>query len=113
MAKSNINNLIKGVLQPLILQLLRENGRMYGYEITQRVKNLTQGRIILTEGSLYPALQKLELENYVSTEVEYYGNRPRKYYSLKQKSKTQTNDKLGEVEQFIQMMVLIFKPKLI
>ncbi len=95
----------------MILQLLKDNGRMYGYEITQKVKEITGGRIVLTEGSLYPALQKLEADRIVTAEVEYYGNRPRKYYSLKSKNKTQVMERLNEVSEFIQMMVVIFKPQ--
>jgi DNA-binding PadR family transcriptional regulator len=84
---------------------------MYGYEITQKVKQLTEGKIVLTEGSLYPALQKLEAENILSAEVEYYGNRPRKYYSLNSKTKPVVKAKLNEVSEFIQMMTIIFKPQ--
>jgi PadR family transcriptional regulator, regulatory protein PadR len=112
MARSNTNNLIKGVLQPLILHLLKENGRMYGYEITQKVKQITDGKIVLTEGSLYPALQKLEADNILSTEIEYYGNRPRKYYLLKAKGKVEVKQRLGEMTDFIQLMTLIFKPQI-
>jgi PadR family transcriptional regulator PadR len=35
---------------------------MYGYEITQKVKEVSEGGIMLTEGALYPALHKLEAE---------------------------------------------------
>lgn len=104
-------SLMKGTLQPLILQLLKENGRMYGYEMTQKVKEITGGKIVLTEGSLYPALQKLEVEGILRTEVEYNGNRPRKYYALAPKSKAAVKLKLDEINEFIQMMSIIFKPQ--
>lgn len=113
MNKSNNSNLLKGVLQPLIIKLLKENGRMYGYEITLKVKEITRGKMILTEGSLYPALQRLESDNILTAEVEYYGNRPRKYYSLKLKNKKEINYKLDEVYEFIQMMLVIFKPQVL
>ena len=44
--------LLKGTLQTIILKLLSGNEKMYGYEITQRVKNLSDGKLILTEGAL-------------------------------------------------------------
>ena len=72
--------LLKGTLQTIILNLLCQHGRMYGYEITQKVKIITQDEIILTEGALYPALHKLEAEGLVTTEKVSNGKRIRKYY---------------------------------
>jgi PadR family transcriptional regulator PadR len=46
--------LLKGTLQTIVLKVLKDNGRMYGYEITQRVKELSDDRILITEGALYP-----------------------------------------------------------
>lgn len=83
---------------------------MYGYEMTQKVKELTAGKILLTEGSLYPALQKLEAEGILRTEVEFYGNRPRKYYSLAPKSKSAVKERLDEIQEFIQTLNHIFQP---
>ena len=54
------NPLLKGSLQTIILKLLEDNDQMYGYEITQKVKEVSEGEIMLTEGALYPALHKLE-----------------------------------------------------
>ena len=56
------SQLYKGSLNTIIMKLLEENGKMYGYEITQKVKAITQGELNITEGALYPALHKLEAE---------------------------------------------------
>ncbi len=72
------SELIKGTLKTIILKLLKENKRMYGYEITQTVKELTGGKIQLTEGALYPSLHSLEAEGILVTETEYIGKRVRK-----------------------------------
>ena len=74
--------LLKGTLKTIILQLLSDNGRMYGYEITQKVRDLSQDKIHLTEGALYPTLHKLEADALVRTEKVYIGKRVRKYYRL-------------------------------
>ena len=54
----NIGNqkLYKGSLNTIILKLLGEKDKMYGYEITQKVKQITDGELNITEGALYPAL---------------------------------------------------------
>ena len=67
------SELIKGTLKTIILKLLKENKRMYGYEITQKVKDLTGNKIQLTEGALYPSLHALEAEGILTTETEFFG----------------------------------------
>jgi hypothetical protein len=42
--------LLKGTLSAILLKLLAENGRMYGYEISQKVKEITDGKIQLKDG---------------------------------------------------------------
>ncbi len=55
----NTTELLKGTLSTIILKMLADNGKMYGYEITQKVKELSDNKILVKEGSLYPALHKL------------------------------------------------------
>ncbi len=74
------SELIKGTLKTIVLKLLSENKKMYGYEITQRVKDLTGNKIQITEGALYPTLHALEAEGILTTETEFIGKRVRKYY---------------------------------
>ncbi len=93
--------LLKGTLSIIILRLLSENERMYVYEITQKVKSLTKGRISITEGALYPALHKLEGEGLLFTETEKIGKRIRKYYSLTKLAYVMEKNKLDEVKEFI------------
>lgn len=104
-------DLIKGTLQPIILKLLENNGRMYGYEITQKVKELTQGKIEITEGALYPTLHKLEAEGVLSTEKEYIGKRVRKYYTLTKTGTSVVTQKVDELSDFMATMAMILNPK--
>ncbi|RZM29092.1 MAG: PadR family transcriptional regulator [Pedobacter sp.] len=108
------NELFKGTLQTIILNLLEENGRMYGYEITQKVKTITQGDLLLKEGALYPALHKLEAEGLLETVVEVVDNRVRKYYMLSEEGKTEVVSKLQEAREFIDNLQLLLnlKPQL-
>ena len=104
-------DLIKGTLKPIILKLLQEQGRMYGYEITQKVKDITNGKIEITEGALYPTLHKLEAEGIVTTEKEYIGKRVRKYYTLTTSGNSTVTQKVGELTDFLSTMHMIFNPK--
>ncbi len=103
--------LYRGSLSTIILKLLGDNGRMYGYEITQKVKVLTAGELQITEGALYPALHKLEAEGHLKVEFEQVNNRMRKYYALTEDGTKEVANKLSEMEQFIQTMQQLLNPK--
>jgi PadR family transcriptional regulator len=109
------SELIKGTLKTIVLKQLEVNQRMYGYEITQRVKELTLDKIQITEGALYPTLHALEAEGLVTTETEFIGKRVRKYYSLSPKGKTRIDEKIDEMTEFIRTMkfLLDIKPQTI
>ncbi len=104
--------LLKGSLKSIILKLLAENDKMYGYEITQRVSELSDGKIKLTYGALYPILHKLEDDGIVSTESEVVNNRNRIYYFLTPKGTGFAAEKIKELEEFIETMGIILKPNL-
>lgn len=104
--------IIKGTLKPIILKLLQEEERMYGYEITQKVKALSSDKIQITEGALYPLLHKLEAEGIVITEKEQIGKRVRKYYTLTPAGKTLADELVDELIDFMETVssILIKKP---
>ncbi len=62
------NQLYSGSLKTIVLKLLKEDGPMHGYALTQKVEQLTAGKIKLTYGALYPILHKLENEKAVVTD---------------------------------------------
>jgi len=103
--------LLKGTLKTIVLKLLEDNKKMYGYEITQRVKELTSDRIQLTEGALYPTLHALEAEGLLTTQNEYIGKRVRKYYSLSPTGKSKTKEKVSELAEFMETMKLLLDIK--
>lgn len=105
------SKLYKGSLNTIILKLLDEEGRMYGYEITQKVKALTKGGLKITEGALYPALHKLEAEGLLDVEVAKVDNRLRKYYKLTEAGQKETVNRLAELEEFIRSMQQLVNPK--
>lgn len=77
---------------------------MYGYEITQRVKELSNDRIMLTEGALYPTLHKLEAEGILKIETVMAGKRVRKYYALTTEGKSLAKERVSEFLDFIKTM---------
>ena len=103
--------LLKGTLKTIILKLLAENGKMYGYEITQKVKMMSSDKIVITEGALYPSLHKLEAEGLLQTETINIGKRVRKYYSLTPQGTSTVKNKLEEFADFVETMQTLLSLK--
>lgn len=106
------SQLYKGSLTTIVMKLLEEQGRMYGYEITQKVKQITSGELNITEGALYPALHRLEADGLLEVEVERVDNRLRKYYRLTEQGQAETVSRLAELEEFIRNMQVLVNPKI-
>jgi PadR family transcriptional regulator PadR len=105
------SDLFKGTLSTIILNLLGQNGKMYGYEITQQVKAITNGDLLLKEGALYPALHKLEAEGLLETSSEVVDNRMRKYYELSSHGQKAAIEKVDEAQRFIESLQLLLNLK--
>src|SRR2546423_14322657 len=72
---------------PLVLSVLTE-GESYGYELIQRVRGLSGGKIEWTEGMLYPVLHWMEREDLIESEWrEADTGRKRKYYRLRKQGR--------------------------
>jgi PadR family transcriptional regulator, regulatory protein PadR len=104
--------LLKGTLQTIVLKMLKDNGKMYGYEITQLVKELSDGRILVTEGALYPTLHRLEAEGVLKTEVVSLGKRVRKYYSLTPEGNALARELVNEFTDFMKTMSAVLQVKI-
>jgi PadR family transcriptional regulator PadR len=72
----------KGSLQLCLLGLLKK-GKKYGFQLIKELRELSNSYFNLKEGTLYPALHRLEQRGYLESEwVLEEGNVPRKYYKL-------------------------------
>jgi len=104
--------LLKGTISAIILKLLSEHEKMYGYEISMRVKELSQGKILLKDGSLYPALQKMTNDGLLSFKEETVGGRVRKYYYITQQGQKEKTQHVNELKDFISTLNKIVFPEL-
>lgn len=104
------SELLKGTLQVIILKLLAEHGAMYGYEIYQKVKELSDEKIIIKDGSLYPALAKLHKEQLVTYKEVAIGKRKRKYYELTVQGEERQKLGIEEIRAFISTLNQILFP---
>src|SRR5436190_19370125 len=80
-------DLVAASSKPLLLSILAE-GRSYGYEILQKVRELSSGHVEWSDGMLYPVLHRLEREGLIESEWrEAESGRERKYYCLSSSGK--------------------------
>jgi DNA-binding PadR family transcriptional regulator len=93
-------DLIRGSVIPIILAMLKSKP-MYGYEIVKTVNARTNGRFEWREGSLYPALHKLEADKLLtSTWKESETGKKRKYYFITQKGLSELKKRSVEWKEF-------------
>ena len=75
-------DLVAASSKPLLLSILAD-GESYGYEIIQKVRELSGGHIEWSDGMLYPVLHRLERDGLIESEwKESQVGRERKYYIL-------------------------------
>ena len=96
---SKPNDLVQGTLDLLILKMLALEP-MNGWAIGQRLKLLSSDVLQVSDGSLYPALHKLEQEGWVSAEWRpSENNRRAKFYSLTRAGRKQLAIEAGNWER--------------
>jgi PadR family transcriptional regulator, regulatory protein PadR len=100
------NELLPGTLEMLILKTL-SIGPMHGYGIAQHIQMLSADVLTIEEGSLYPALQRMLVKEWVSAEWKTSANNRRaRFYRLTAAGKKQ----LGvEATRFSQMFGAIMR----
>lgn len=97
-------DLIAASATPLILSIL-SHGDSYGYDIIQKVHDLSNGEVQWAEGMLYPVLHRLEKKELVES---YWGTaengRKRKYYRLRQSGQEELIKQRKHWNQFHSML---------
>jgi len=102
---------LKGTLTTIILSLLDQNGKMYGYEICQKTKEQSNSTIVLTEGAIYPALHKLEKKGIILSSKEQVNGRVRKYYKINKEKNALVKSQIDALHNFMHALQFIVQPK--
>lgn len=93
------SKLLSGAVEMLILEVISASST-YGYQITQDVIARSEGYFELTEGSLYPALHRMERQKLLSSDWKEADGRRRKYYRLTVAGQRTLEKKKEEWQQF-------------
>jgi PadR family transcriptional regulator PadR len=97
-------DLMQGTLEMLILKAV-SLGRLHGYGVLLRIQQISGEQLVIQQGSLYPALYRLEHEGAIASEWgESDNNRRAKYYALTPQGRKQLAD---EAEKWNRMAGII------
>ena len=104
--------MLPGTLDLLILKTLDRSGEpMHGYGIAQHIKQTSNGVLRVEEGSLYPALQRLDLKGWVRTEWgQSENNRRARFYRLTPAGRKQLKQEEADFERLLEAILRVLQP---
>ena len=95
-------NDFQGSLDLLILKTLSQRGRLHGYGMVQHIQKASNDLLLVEEGSLYPALHRMEQSKWISSEWALTEtNRKAKYYKLTAIGRKQLQEAEDSFEQLV------------
>ena len=102
MAKSDSQNeLLKGTLEMLILRTLTVQP-MHGYGIAQHIERLSSGVFSVEQGSLYPALERLQKNGWVTSRwAQSPTGRRARYYTISATGRRRLGDKVSSFDRIL------------
>jgi len=100
---------LRGSLDLLVLKTLSLEP-MHGWGISQRIQQVSRGLLDVNQGSLYPALQRLEEKGWVDSEWRATDQgRRAKYYELTPKGRRALGDETESWHRYVEMVELILR----
>jgi PadR family transcriptional regulator PadR len=107
--KPESGELVQGTLDMLILKTLTR-GAQHGYGIAQIIRQASEEVLRVEEGSLYPALHRLELDGWIDSEWGVSpNNRRAKYYRLTARGRKQLAREAGNWERLARAIALVME----
>ena len=102
-------DLLQGTLDLLVLKTL-QSGPTHGWDIAQRIQQVSRDVLQVNQGSLYPALHRLEAQGWIASEWgESVNNRRAKFYKLTAAGRKQLDRETADWERFSQAISLILQ----
>lgn len=103
------NDVLRGTLDLLVLRTLTL-APLHGWGISQRIQQLSQEVLDVNQGSLYPALQRLEQRGWIESEWRTTeNNRRAKYYALTAAGKRALGDEIASWRRYVDAVELILR----
>jgi DNA-binding PadR family transcriptional regulator len=105
------SDLLRGNTDSMLLFLIQEHGESYGYRLIRDIQERSQGFFRFKEGTVYPALRKLENEGLIQGAWKRLDSgQERRYYRITARGREVLRRKLAMWQNFNTAMGLIFSP---
>ena len=102
-------DVLRGTLDLLVLKTLMLEP-MHGWGISQRIQQFSRGVLDVNQGSLYPALQRLEQKGWIESEWRTTeNNRNAKYYCLTRTGRRAVGDEAASWRRYVEAVELILQ----
>jgi len=101
MAQYYVRQLLRGVVEPLLLFIIGELLPIHGYEIARELERRSEGYFDLTASTLYSALRRLESRGLVSSSWQLVTRQKRRYYELTEKGRQILAEELAQWQKFL------------
>ena|SRR5215469_14466197 len=100
-----------GTLDMLLLQTLAQGQPRHGFEIAESIEERSEGVLIVEEGSLYPALQRLLVKGWITGDWgKTEGNRRARYYRLTSSGRKQLERELSQYQRISEAIGKVLQP---
>jgi transcriptional regulator len=105
MSMGNRSEVPYGTLDLMVLKTLDSMGSLHGYGIARRIEQAAEGMLELNQGTIYPALLRLEQKGWITSEWGVSeSNRKARYYSITRAGKKQLAVEAGNWSRTVAMM---------
>ena len=99
------SDILQGTLDLIVLKTLETLGPLHGYGLAVRIQQVSANILHLNQGTLYPALLRLEQKGWITSEWgESENNRRARFYSLTRAGKKQLREETANWERFAGVM---------
>lgn len=105
------SDVLQGTLDLMVLKTLESMGSLHGYGIARRIEQVSENKVSLNQGTIYPALLRLEQRSWVKSEwgISESGRRA-KFYSLTRNGRKQIEQETENWERIATTMARFLVP---
>ena len=104
------SDILQGTLDVIVLKTLETLGPLHGYGISVRIQQVSDNGLQLNQGTLYPALLRLEQKGWIASEWGESDNKRRaRFYSLTKAGRKQLREETADWERFAGIMQRVLR----
>jgi PadR family transcriptional regulator PadR len=104
-------NILQGTLDLMVLRTLESMGPQHGFGLAKRIQQISGGALDLNQGTLYPALLRLEQHGWISAKWGISeANRKAKFYELTRAGRRQIDHESDDWERTVEIMSRFLRP---